>query len=382
MKLTLFPNLILFLFLMLIFSSCKNLSSDPKQLGTDKITGKVTIDGILVTDVNIKVDDVANWQTKTDANGNFRISTLTDGQHTLYVEKDLSSGEVISYQTTINLTQSETDFGNIDFSKPVKISNSGLTISAIPLSWEKSTSTIFKEYKVYRHEGAGVDNNIGELVFSTPAKSDTQFTDYKFINGTQYSYRVYIVSGDQKLSGSNAITLNSVADTNLISNGRFEISSDGIKPDFWQVYHNGTPSYNVFTVDGSEHVDGNTSLRINFIDSLFTPSPNGLQNYAEITQQIYSTNISSEKSYNLSFWIKTENGGQARIILSKVGVNDTVRVLDYYGPSEYKWNQQNLNFVTPANTSYLVLRISTKRSQSVNGIARLWIDGVKLSPAQ
>ena len=250
MKLTLFLNVISFLFILLIFSSCKNLSSDTQQLGTDKITGKVSIEGIIVSDANINVDDVANWQTTTDANGNFKISTLSDGEHTLYIEKDLSSGEIIYYQTAINLTQSETDLGTIDFPKPVKIKNSNLTVAAIPLSWEKSTSSLFKGYKVYRQEGLGVDNVNGELVYSTVAISDTSFVDYKFINGTQYSYRVYITSDDGKLGGSNTITLNSVTDTNYISNGRFEISSDGIKPDFWQTYSDGVPSYNIFTIDG------------------------------------------------------------------------------------------------------------------------------------
>ncbi len=126
----------------------------------------------------------------------------------------------------------------------------------------------------------------------------------------------------------------------------------------------------------------NTSLKINFVDSLFTPSSNGLQNYAEITQQIYSSDITSNKSYDLSFWIKTGNGGQTRVLISKVGVSDTVRILDYTGPFEYAWNQQKFNFTTPDNTSYLILRISTKKSQSINGIATIWIDGVKLSPAQ
>ena len=103
MKLTLFTNVIFFLFITLLFSSCKNLSSDTQQLGTDKISGKVTIEGIIVSNASIKVDDVANWQTTTDANGNFKISTLADGEHTLYIEKDLSSGEVIYYETKLIL---------------------------------------------------------------------------------------------------------------------------------------------------------------------------------------------------------------------------------------------------------------------------------------
>ena len=251
-----------FIYFMLIFSSCKNLSSDTQQLGTDKITGKVSIEGIIVSDVNINVDDVANWQTTTDANGNFKISALSDGEHTLYVEKDLSSGEVIYYQTSINLTQSETDLGTIDFPKPVKIKNGNPTISAIPLSWEKSNSSQFKGYKVYRHEGLGVDNNNGELIYSTIAKDDSVFIDYGFTNGIQYSYRVYILADDGKLSGSNTLSINSLSEINYISNGRFEISSDGIKPDFWQYYFNGTPRYNVFTLDRSDFIDGNTSLKI------------------------------------------------------------------------------------------------------------------------
>ena len=139
MKLKISVSIISILFTVLIFSSCKNLSSDTQQLGTDKISGKVTIEGILVTDATIKVDDVANWQTTTDANGNFKISTLSDGEHTLYIEKDLSTGEVIYYQTSINLTQSETDLGTLDFPKPVKMSNNTPTVSAIPLSWNKSS---------------------------------------------------------------------------------------------------------------------------------------------------------------------------------------------------------------------------------------------------
>ena len=303
MKLTLFLNVISFLFIILIFSSCKNLSSDTQQLGTNKITGKVSIESIIVSDANINVDDVANWQTKTDANGNFRISTLSDGEHTLYIEKDLSSGEVIYYQATIILTQSETDLGTIDFPKPVHISNATETIDKIPLNWEKSTASTFKTYTIFRQEGLGVDNINGDLLYSTTVKNDTSYTDYKFVNGTQYSYRVYIVANDGKLSGSNIITLNSLPEINYISNGRFEISSDGIKPDFWQTYSDGIASYNIFAVDGSEYIDGKSSLKINFIDSLIVPNSKGFT-YSELSQKIFSNDFIPGQTYQLSFWVK------------------------------------------------------------------------------
>ena len=381
MKLTLFTNVIFFLFITLLFSSCKNLSSDTQQLGTDKITGKVTIEGILVTDANIKVDDIANWQTTTDANGNFKISTLSDGEHTLYVEKNLSSGEVIYYQTSINLTQSETDLGTIDFPKPVKINNGNPTVSAIPLLWEKTNSSQFKGYKVYRHEGLGVDDNNGELIYSTVAKEDSTFIDYGFTNGVQYSYRVYVLADDGKLSGSNTLSINSVPEINYVSNGRFEISSDGIKPDFWQTYSDGVPSYNVFTVDGSEYVDGKTSLKVNYIDSLIVPNFRGSK-YSEISQKIFSNDFVAGKAYNLSFWIKSDKG-QAEVRILKIGTSsDTIRVAEYFGPSEFGWSSKTVSFIMPENTSYLYLKISTKAQQSVNGLVKLWIDGLKLSPAE
>ena len=74
----------------------------------------------------------------------------------------------------------ETDLGTLDFPKPVKMSNNTPTVSAIPLSWNKSSSSSFKGYKVYRQEGQGVDNNNGELIYSTIAIGDTSFVDYKF----------------------------------------------------------------------------------------------------------------------------------------------------------------------------------------------------------
>lgn len=378
MKIKIYANITLIVILAIVYSSCKNLGSDTTKLGTDKITGKVTIEGVIIADANIRVDEVANWQTKTDANGNFKISTLSDGEHTLYVEKDLSSGEVIYYQTSINLTQSETDLGTINFPKPVKINNDSPTVSAIPLSWEKSTSSLFKGYKVYRQEGLGVDNNNGELLYSTIAKDDTAFVDYKFINGVQYSYRVYITSEDGKLVGSNTITINSVNEVNYISNGRFEISSDGISPDFWQTYSDGSPSYNIFTVDGSDYNDGKTSLKVNFIDSLITPNAKGSK-YSSIYQRIFSNDFVAGKNYQLSFWVKS-NIGQARLRLYRVSTSDTLKITEYFGPSEYGWNQQKLNFVMPNNTSYLQLVIDTQFAFSINGIVRLWFDGIKLSP--
>ncbi len=380
MKLTLYNSIISFLFIMLVFSSCKNLSSDTKQLGTDKLTGKVTIEGILVTDATIKVDDVANWQTTTDANGNFKISTLSDGAHTLYVEKNLSSGEVIYYETNINLTQSETDLGTIDFPKPVHISNAAETIDKIPLNWEKSNSSSFKGYNIYRQEGLGVDNNNGDLIYSTIAKNDTSYVDYKFINGTQYSYRVYIISDDGKLSGSNIITLNSLTDINYISNGRFEISSDGVHPDFWQTYVDGTPSYDLFSIDGSDYIDGKSSLKINFIDSLIAQG-NKSYKYSEISQKINNSNFVVGQTYELSFWIKS-NPGAVRIKLSGVTAVDTTKLTDYYGPTQHGWVQEKQDFVMPSNIIQILLKINTQIDYCVGGIGKIWIDGIKLSPLQ
>ena len=66
--------------------------------------------------------------------------------------------------------------------------------------------------------------------------------------------------------------------------------------------------------------------------------------------------------------------------MSKISGSDTLRVLDYFGPNEYGWNQQKINFVMPENTLYLFLKISTQFEFSVNGIARLWVDGLRLAP--
>ena len=130
----------------------------------------------------------------------------------------------------------------------------------------------------------------------------------------------------------------------------------------------------------SDYFDGKTSLKINFIDSLIAPNSKGSK-YSSIYQRIFSNEFIAGKSYELSFWIKSEVG-QVRFRLSRISTTDTLRVMEYFGPSEYgkKYNQQKLQFIMPPNTAYLQLVIDTQFAFSVNGITRVWIDGVKLSP--
>ena len=257
--------------------------------------------------------------------------------------------------------------------------NTTETVDKIPLNWDKSTFSSFKGYKVYRQEGLGVDNINGDLIYSTIAIGDTSFTDYKFINGTQYSYRVYIISDDGKLGGSNTLTLNSVNEINYISNGRFEISTNGITPDFWFIHHDGTPSNNIFSIDGSEFVDGKFSLKINFIDSLYIPNSKGYT-YSSIYQRIFSNDFVSGNTYKLSFWIKS-NIGQIRLRLSRISSADTAQVAYYIGPSENGWIYKEINFVMPVNTLYLQLVINSQFEYSVNGETKVWMDNIKLAPA-
>ena len=69
--------------------------------------------------------------------------------------------------------------------------------------------------------------------------------------------------------------------------------------------------------------------------------------------------------------------------LNKIGSqNDTLKVVDYYGPNEFGWKQQTVNFVMPENTLYFYLKITTKFVQSVNGTTRVFMDGIKLTPLQ
>ena len=120
------------------------------------------------------------------------------------------------------------------------------------------------------------------------------------------------------------------------------------------------------------------SLKVNYVDSLIAPNFRGSK-YSEISQRVFSNEFVAGKSYNLSFWIKS-NKGQSEIRLLKIGTSsDTIRVAEYLGHSEVGWTSKVVPFVMPENTSYLILKISTKAQQSIGGIVNLWVDGMKLS---
>ena len=104
-----------------------------------------------------------------------------------------------------------------------------------------------------------------------------------------------------------------------------------LPPDFWFIHHDGTPKNTIFSVDGSDFVDGKQSLKINFIDSLYIPNEKGYT-YSSIYQLIFSNDFAPGNTYKLSFWIKSDIG-QIRLRLSRISSADTLQTVYYIGPT-------------------------------------------------
>ena len=101
------------------------------------------------------------------------------------------------------------------------IDSMNTTHEKVPLRWSLANGPEFREYKVYRRDNPGLDEDTGELIFVSTSIKDTTFVDTPSSTATIYYYRVYVLSAYGKLGGSNLVNTE-VPSKNLIQNPGFE----------------------------------------------------------------------------------------------------------------------------------------------------------------
>ncbi len=373
-----FSNLILVLLLFTV-SACnfrKDNPTEPTTTDKVKITGKITLNGIPVSGAAISIDDVLNWKTSTDEKGEFEIVGVTKGKHNFLAQKFIND-QVVSQKTSISITDNNTELGEIKLPPPpkmFKIDSSGDSKTELKIAWSRVNDSEFKEYKVYRKTDQGIDETTGELAFVGTSKSDTQFVDKNLRTGFTYYYRVYAYSSFGKFSGSN-IQQFQIPEINLIKNGDFETSSDGVTPDFWLTRISGQPSFNYFSQSSESVQNGQKSLKIIYIDSLSNPDP-GYAAWGGISYTILTSDMVEGIDYTLSLYVKADVGN-FQIRLMKNGNFDSP-MISYVVPTDSKWTEKKFNFKIDSDTNYLELWISTKPGQAYNGRVKGFIDNIKI----
>jgi hypothetical protein len=83
----------------------------------------------------------------------------------------------------------------------------------VKIGWTQSNVTSFSEYKLYRHETSGIDEDNGTLIHVSTNVNDTTFTD-SISHNSNFYYRLLVKNLNDQFSGSNVINVKTDAPEN------------------------------------------------------------------------------------------------------------------------------------------------------------------------
>lgn len=289
------------LFLLIFMFSC----SSSTESDNFSIRGVLFVQDEPLSNANVQIDENLNWKTTTDEFGEFEVQGVTDGEHILRASKVEDNDQIVSIESSVNINQSTTDLGEIRLPLPpfmYDIDSVNTTHEKVPLRWSLANDPEFREYKVYRRDNPGLDEDTGELIFVSTSREDTTFIDTPSSSGITYYYRVYVLSAFGKLGGSNLVNIK-VPSKNLIQNPGLEESSDGIRPDIWKDGTMTTNEGNITDIflDSENKINGEYGGKLIFNPAFLPPDHIDIK----ITQLISKNEFEIGEEYEFSIWIKT-----------------------------------------------------------------------------
>ncbi|MCX6252078.1 MAG: fibronectin type III domain-containing protein [Bacteroidetes bacterium] len=183
----------------------------------DKSSSSFTVSGSIANieatapDVSVKISNAQRtYEGLAAKSGTFSIDNVVQGDYTLNISQEKSSGHV---ERNIKVSVNNGNLTlNLLLPDPVVLSSPSHTDRSITLAWTRSSDSGFREYKVYRGYSPGLDENTGALlnVFTEPG--DTTCTDAAGMTnndglspGTTYYYRVMVMDEYGKIAGSNLL---------------------------------------------------------------------------------------------------------------------------------------------------------------------------------
>jgi hypothetical protein len=217
-----------FILIVAIFFSC---NKDEDYSGISDITGKVRFDdGRSAGNTQIYLN--SEFKATTDNDGNFIISNVNAGKYKLKATYSDSTNSYSEMEVEIELKENIVNLDNLLLPVSVELLEAyNITTNSITLAWNKCNASDFREYKIYIHHSAALDESTGTLLNIATNANDTilSINEGDFWWGgstltpnTSYYFRIFVMNSYGRMSGSNIIR----AKTNL-----------------WENAHNFTSSY-------------------------------------------------------------------------------------------------------------------------------------------
>jgi hypothetical protein len=185
------------------------------------LSGVVLQDGAPAGGAKVQIDDVGDLAATSDPSGHFEIGNVGEGEHHLSVT--LGDSEHANVERHYDVSVSEDlVLDPITLPTPVILEHAeAVEEGGITISWAATDAEDFREYKLYRLDGAGLDESTGELVYVSTEIDATSFVDTDVLPGLEYYYRVFVMNDTGRLGGSNIVSQEAL-NPNLVVNGDFE----------------------------------------------------------------------------------------------------------------------------------------------------------------
>lgn len=273
--------------------SCSDKTSDPS--GSYNVVGSVYYNDLPIANATVSIDNMLNWTTQTNSQGNFEISGVSNGIHSLKASYYLEDNS-FSERTMDIAVYDNVELNTVVLPKAVELfPPDSVTYNSISMKWSQSTADDFREYKVYRHHTSGLDETTGELVHVSTFRSDTLFTDTGLSSLFTYYYRVYIMNEYGRLGGSNIVSA-TTENYEVIQNGSFEIIDQSVNfPESWR--NGGDQDF--ITIDSLETQDGRYSVGV--------AMDRWDSGHSTFTQLIDPDLLIHEARYRITYWVKADS---------------------------------------------------------------------------
>ncbi len=161
----------------------------------------------------------------------------------------------------------------------------------------------------------------------------------------------------------------------VLKNGSFELTSDGVIPELWNQSITGDPGFYYFSLDADNYKEGQNGLKVCYLESLARPD-SILGAWGGLYQKIYTQNWDVSATHRLQYWFRTEIGNY-QIRIFKNGSFNTPVLNQMCGPTN-TWIFCDIPFTIDSSTEFIEIWITTKSSQANNGLVRGWIDDMKI----
>jgi len=342
----------------IIIIGCSNESTDPNN-GLYSISGIISNSYGPVSNAKVTVDNKVNWETTTSSNGEFSISNVSSGDHTLFVKKEGQDENFVegNYPIFVNTNLTLT---NLILPIPVRLyPPTNIAQTEMTIIWNKTDALDFREYKLYVKDTPGLDETTGELIFVSTSIEDTSFVNDNLIPYETYYYRVYLMNEFGRMGGSNIASAPTLGG-NLIPDGSFDDPTSF--------------NENWFIENGGGNISYNDSLKIDGDYSLFGLLPHHIDLVSKRSIQ-----LAAGKNYEISGWGKANGYSRPTwdwVALYIKGDNFFQNLYFCVGPGNpYDSVDIDWTFTSKYFTPTMDVSVSIELK---GGFDRVWFDELKL----